>query len=434
MEDILAQAKRVAEEAEVFMVSLEETPVQFEANRLKHIQSKQSSSVALRIVRHGKVGYATTTAELGDSHNLVNMAAETAEFGMPARFEFPSLTSYPEVEVFDPDIETVSIEKMIELGEELVTTVRGHTPDIMCEAGVTRAVISVRIINSRGGQANYRLSVFALGIEGSLIHDTDMLFVGESQSSCHPLTETRAVAEVVLQQLELAKTRASVSSQPLPVVFTPRGVASALISPLMAAFNGKLVLEGASPIGNRLGQPVFDKKLWLWDDPTIAYRPESRPCDDEGVASQRTSLISEGVVANFLYDLRTATLAHTRSTGNGSRNHGGLPAPSPSAFVIAPGNTAFDEMVNDIKEGLVIEQLMGAEQGNILGGDFSGNVLLGYKVESGKIVGRVKDTMVSGNIYQILKQITAIGSDDKWVGSSIKTPSLYCPSLSVSSK
>ncbi len=433
MENILARAKRAAEEAEVFMVSLEETPVRFEANRLKHIQSKQSSRVALRIVRQGKIGYATTT-ELGDSQNLVNMAVETAEFGMPARFAFPPLTSYPGVEVFDPDMESVSIEKMVGLGDELITMVRGHTPDIMCEAEVAKAVISVHVINSRGGQANYRLSIFGLGIEGSLIRDTDMLFVGESQSSCHPLTETRAVAEVVLQQLELAKNRASVPSQPLPVVFTPRGVASALIPPLMVAFNGKIVLEGASPIGNRLGQQVFDKKLWLWDDPTIAYRPESRPCDDEGIPSQRTPLISEGAVANFLYDLQTAALAHTQSTGNGSRNRGGLPTPSPSAFIIAPGNTTFDEMVNDIKEGLVIEQLMGAEQGNILGGDFSGNVLLGYKVESGRIVGRVKNTMVSGNIYQLLKQITAIGSDDRWVGSSVKTPSLYCPSLSVASK
>jgi PmbA protein len=201
----------------------------------------------------------------------------------------------------------------------------------------------------------------------------------------------------------------------------------------MVAFNGKIVLEGASPIGNRLGQPVFDPKLWLWDDPTIAYRPNSRPCDDEGIPSQRTPLIEQGVVASFLYDLQTAALAHTRSTGNGSRN-GGLPTPSPTTLVIAPGKTTFDEMVSDIKEGLIIEQLMGAEQGNILGGDFSGNVLLGYKVESGKIVGRVKDTMVSGNIYQVLKEVTAIGSEAKWVGGFILTPHIYCPRLSVASK
>ncbi len=220
----------------------------------------------------------------------------------------------------------------------------------------------------------------------------------------------------------------------LPVVFTPDGVASALILPLMAAFNGRTVLEGASPIGDKTGQQVFDRKLCLWDDPTVAYRPSSRPCDDEGVSSWRTPLIEEGAVAGFLYDLQTAALANTRSTGNGSRRHGGLPAPSPSAFIIAPGGTKFDEMVRDMKEGLVIEHLMGAEQGNILSGDFSGNVLLGYKVENGKIVGRVKNTMVSGNVYRILKQITAIGSETKWVGSFLQTPYIYCSDVAVASK
>jgi PmbA protein len=433
VEQILAQAKRVAEEAEVFVVSSEETPVQFEANRLKHIQSKQSSYVALRIIRSGKIGYATTT-RLGDSQNLVNAAVETAQFGMIAKFDLPPLTSYPEIEVFDPEVESVSIEEMINLGEELIATVRGHTPDILCEAGVSKAIISVRIVNSRGGQASYKQSIFSLGIVGQLIRDTDMLFVGESESSCHPLTETKAITGQVLQQLELAKNQAPAPSKPLPVVFTPRGVAGTLILPLMVAFNGKTVLKGASPIGNRLGQPVFDDKLWLWDDPTLAYCPESRPCDDEGIPSQRTPLVQQGTATSFLYDLQTAALAHTRSTGNGSREHGGLPAPSPSAFIIKPGTTTFDEMINDIKEGLVIEQLMGAEQGNILGGDFSGNVLLGYKVESGRIVGRVKDTMVSGNVYQLLKQIAAIGSDARWVDGSINTPSLYCPTLSVATK
>jgi len=433
MEDILAQAKKVAEEAEGFMVSSEITQVQFEANRLKHMQAKQSNRVALRIIRQGKTGYASTT-ELGNSQELVNMAVETAQFGMPAKFEFPCLGSYPEVEVFDPGVESVSIEEMVRLGEELIATVRSHTPDIVCEAGVIKGVSSVHIMNSRGGQADYQTSTFSLSIEGNLVRDTDMLFVGESASSCQPILESRAVTEVVIQQLELAKEGASVPSRPLPVIFTPNGVASALMPSLMVAFNGKAVLEGVSPIGNRLGEPVFDEKLELWDDPTLAYRPASRPCDDEGIPSQRTPLIEQGRVTQFLYDLQTAGLAHTQSTGNGSRGRGGLPAPLPSAFVIAPGNTTFDEMIQDMKEGVIIEHLLGAGQSNILGGDFSGNVLLGYKVESGKIKGRIKDTIVSGNIYQVLKEIKAIGSKARWVGSLVNSPHLYCPSLSVASK
>jgi PmbA protein len=433
LEHILNQAKRIAEEAEVFMVSSEETSVQFEANRLKHIQNKQSNSVALRIIKQGRIGYATTTDQ-SNSQNLINNAVETAQFGMNARFELPPLTSYPQIKTLDSDVKSVPLEKMIELGDKLIATIKRHTPDILCEARVTKNIVSVQIINSRGGQANYHKSIFSLGIEGTLIRDTDMLFVGEGESSCHPLLEPDTISKLVLQQLELAKNQASAPGKPLPVVFTPNGIASALIPPLMAAFNGKTVLQGASPIGNRLGQTVFDKKLWLWDDPTIAYQPESRPCDDEGIPSQRTPLIEKGVISNFLYDLQTAALAHAHSTGNGSRSRSGLPAPSPSAFIIAPGKTSFDEMVSDIKEGLVIEQLMGASQGNILGGDFSGNVLLGYKVESGKIVGRVKDTMVSGNIYQVLKEITAIGSKTKWVGGFLSTPPIYCPSVSVASK
>jgi PmbA protein len=432
VEAILAQAKKSAEAAEIFEVSAEETTAQFETNRLKHIQSKQSTHFALRLIKDGRLGYATTT-KLDDIQNLITNAAETAQFGMPAKFEFPSETPYPSIDIFDPAVEATPIEKMTQLGQELIDLIIRHTPDILCEAIVSKDTISLKLLNSSGGQAEYKKSVFGIGVYGSLIRGTDMLFVGESQSSGHPLTKPEDIASVVIQQLELAKNQAPVTTKQLPVVFTPHGLASALVPPLMMAFNGKTVLQGASPIGDKLGQKVFDQKISLWDDPTLAFRPNSRPCDDEGVASQRTPLIENGIVSHFLYDLQTAALAGTKSTGSGDRG-GGLPTPSPSSFVIAPGQTSMDDMIKDIKEGLVIEQLMGAEQGNILGGDFSGNVLLGYKVESGKIVGRVKNTMVSGNVYQVLKEVTAIGSKAEWVGGFLNTPPLYCPRLSVASK
>ena len=432
MEEILALAQKTARAAELFAVTAEETSVQFETNRLKHAQSKQSNHLALRIIKEGRLGHATTT-ETDDARNLIDSAVETARFGMPARFELPPPTPYPPIDVFDPAVPTTPIEDMNKLGQELIEIIVKHTPEILCEAVVSRNTLSVKLLNSSGGRAEYQKSVFGVAIYGSLIRGTDMLFVGESQSSCHPISQPGEIAGTVIEQLELAKNQAAAPSGQLPVVFTPRGAASALIPPLIAALNGKVVLQGASPIGNKLGEKVFDSKLSLYDDATIAFRPHSRPCDDEGVASRRTPLIEEGVVSNFLYDLQTAALAKTKSTGSGGRG-GGLPAPSPSSFIIAPGKTSMEDMVKDIKEGLVIEQLMGAEQGNILGGDFSGNVLLGYKVESGKIVGRVKNTMVSGNVYQVLKEVAAVGSRAEWVGGFLNTPPLYCPRLSVASK
>ena len=433
MEEILARAKKLVQEAEVYQISSEETSVKFEANKLKQLQTSQSTSLALRVIKDGRIGYATTTG-ISDAGRLVNDAAETAEFGSEARFTMPGKVQYPKVDVYDPATNKVSTKKMVGLGEEMIAAITKSTPGIMCEGGVSRGMVTVRLANSRGGQAEYKKSFFSLGIEGTVVTGSDMLFVGESDNSCHPLSDPKKIIDTVLLQLERAKKQAKTATRKMPVIFTPDGIVSALIMPLLSAFNGKTVLEGASPLGQKLGQKVFDKNFSLYDDPTIEYRPASRPCDDEGVPSQRTPLVENGTVKAFLYDLQTAALAGKKSTGSGNRGRGGLPAPSSSALIINPGKTTFEDMLQDIKEGLVVEQLMGAEQGNLLAGDFSGNVLLGYKVENGKIVGRVKDTMVSGNVYAILKDIAAIGSETRWVGGFLQTAPFYCKGLSVSSK
>ncbi len=432
MEEILARARKVAEQAEVFQFVSQRTPVKFEANLLKQIQTKENTATALRLIKDGKTGFAQVAGPV-DPETLVNMALETCEFGATAKFNFPGLNSYRQIEIYDPQIEKVTVDEMVQIGEQLIAAVRQQSPEILCEASVGKGTASVHILNSNGGQASYEKSFFSMGIEGIIIDGSEMLFVGDSQSSCHPILDFKNLAEEVILQLELAKNKVSLITQPMPVIFKPNGVASALISPLLTAFNGKIVFMGASPLKDKLGNQVFDKKLSLWDDATIPYQVASCPCDDEGVPGQRTPLIENGVVSQFLYDLQTAGLANTRSTGNGSRS-GGLPSPSPNSLVIKEGEMSLHNMVAGIKQGLIIEQLIGATQGNVLNGDFSGNVLLGYKIENGEITGRVKDTMVSGNVYQVLKQIEAIGNDTRWVEGFLQTPSICCSSLSVATK
>jgi len=432
--EVLRSARKEAEQAEVFMVSSRATPIQFEANELKQVQTKESSITALRIFREGRIGFATASGG-GGLEALVDMAVETSQFGSPANFQFPSSRDYSEVRIFDPKVEEIAMERMVEIGKELIAKIRGHTLDILCDVQVTKGTSSVSLINSQGGEGKYNSSFFSLSLEGILVRDTDMLFVGDSESSCRPdFVGIDGLADRVVWQLEMAKKKAAVSTKLLPVIFTPNGVASALPSPLVLAFNGKSVLEGASPLKDKLGEQVFDKKLSLWDDATIAYGVGSYPFDDEGVSSQRLPLVTNGVVTNFLYDLQTAALAGTQSTGNGQRAGGGFPSPAISSLILGGGDVSFQAMVEDMKEGLIVEQLMGADQGNLLGGDFGGNVLLGYKVENGEIVGRVKDTMIAGNVYQVLKELLGIGQEARWVGGILQTPPLYCSRVSVTTK
>jgi PmbA protein len=422
-EEVLRSAREVAEQAEVFSASARATTIQFEANELKQVQTRESSSTALRIFREGRIGFATASGG-GGLEALVDMAVETSQFGSPASFQFPSSQGYSEVRIFDPKVEEMAMEKMIESGKELIARIRGHTPDILCDVQVTRGTSSVSLINSQGGEGRYAKSFLSLSLEGILVRDTDMLFVGDIESSCRFSDDIDGLADRVIWQLEMAKKKAAVSTKLLPIIFTP---------PLVLAFNGKSVLEGASPLKDKLGEQVFDKRLSLWDDATVAYGVGSYPFDDEGVPGQRLPLVTNGVVTKFLYDLQTAALAGTQSTGNG-RRAGGFPGPAISSLILGKGDVSFQAMVEDMKEGLIVEQVMGAEQGNLLGGDFGGNVLLGYKVENGEVVGRVKDTMIAGNVYQVLKELPGIGQEARWVGGILQTPPLYCSGVSVTTK
>ncbi|MBN1369020.1 MAG: TldD/PmbA family protein [Dehalococcoidaceae bacterium] len=433
MEHILKLALERAEAAEVFSVTDEEIPVEFEANRLKHIQAKQSSIVALRIIKDGRIGYAVST-DSDEPEGLVSMAVETAQFGMQAKYELPGPQHYLPVQTYDPAVELVSLEEMVKLSQEMVDAAVKANPEILCDAGAGKHTASISIINSNGLEAHCRSSLFTLGLGGSVIRGTDMLFVGDSLYSSRPVVDAGPVISNVKRQLEWAGSQAKISSKSMPVIFTPHGVENALIAPLASAFSGKMVLEGASPLKNRLGQQVFDPVLNIEDDATMNYQAASSPFDDEGIAIRVTPLIRAGVVENFYYDLYTAALAGASSTGNGNRSGGGLPGPGVNALVVKPGDTSFEEMLADIKEGLIIEHLMGADQGNILGGEFSGNVLLGYKIENGKIAGRVKNTMVHGNVYDLLNDLAAIGNDARWVGGSLYTPSIYCRSIAVAAE
>ena len=75
---------------------------------------------------------------------LVDDAVATAEFGTKAEFQFPSVKSYPEVAIFDPAVEKVSLEQMTQLGEELISKVTQYSPEVICEGGVTKGNLRLK--------------------------------------------------------------------------------------------------------------------------------------------------------------------------------------------------------------------------------------------------------------------------------------------------
>ena len=363
---------------------------------------------------------------------VVAAAIDTAPFGPEAEFDFPARAEPAGVEIFDPATEAIPVDEMIGLGQSLIDAIVAVEPDILCDAHVRRSAGTGTLANSNGGQFSYKSSMFSAWLHGTLIRGTDMLFVGDGDASCTPQIDATRVKQTITEQLERARSMGSTRTAELPVLFTSIGVAEALLAPLTMAFNGRLVHQGQSPLMGQLGEEKYDRRISLYDDATLPMRPASRPFDDEGTPSRRTPLIEKGVVRSFLYDLQTAGIAKAESTGNAERAGTSQPNISTASVLLDTGDRTFAEMLADVKEGIIVEELMGAGQGNIMGGDFSGNVLLGYKIENGEIAGRVKNTIVAGNVHEALRNVVAVGSEARWVGGTVHAPPLLIERLAVS--
>src|SRR6266545_8340896 len=192
-EPILTAARTAgAQQAEVFAVRTEETPVRFEANRLKEVSSRQTSGAALRVIVDGRIGFASSTRG-GDLEELVSAAMETAPFGPEAHLDFPADGQAPAVDVFDAAVESLPVDDMIQAGQSLIDAVRRVEPELLCDAYVRRASSTLTIANSNGGRFTYPATSYSASMYGTLIRGTDMLFVGDRDALCRAGLDLKAL-------------------------------------------------------------------------------------------------------------------------------------------------------------------------------------------------------------------------------------------------
>jgi PmbA protein len=424
IEEALDLASSKTDGAEVVFVQRRSTSADYEDDKLKRVDVAQTSQLRVRVIVGGKIGTAHTT-DTAQAKAVVARAIELAEFGSDAHFAFPGPSDRTDVKTYDPAVEQTPKEELVAAGGEMVDLVKAYNGEIKVFAGAGWAVEDWRLANSSGLDVADRSSSFGIGVGGVLVRNTDMLFVYLNRDWRRRETEPRTLADRAIQQFRLAERTAPLTSKTMPVILSPRGSYVLLLS-LLIGVNGKNVLKGDSPLAGRLGDKVAADCFTLVDDGTIDYAPASGPWDGEGVPRRRTPIIEHGILRSFIYDLETAGKAGAHTTGNG-------PGCEASNVVIPPGDRSLEDMIRDTKEGLLVEHVLGLGQSNIMNGDFSVNISLGYKIENGEIVGRVKNAMLAGNVYDALPRVAALGSEPEWAHSSY-VPPILIDGLSVIAK
>ena len=239
------------------------------------------------------------------------------------------------------------------------------------------------------------------------------------------LDADKAVNKAVSEAIDFLDAK-SVKSASMRIIFRNSAMCD-MIETFSGIFSSENAQRGLSMLAGKEGEKIAADCITLVDDPTLDFGFGSHSFDAEGVAGQRTVVVENGVLKTLLYNLETAHKAGVESTGNASK--GGYMSPigiSVSNLTLKPGEKTLEELTEKMGEGLIITNVSGLHAGaNAATGDFS-LMAEGYIVENGKSGRAVNGITVSGNFYELLKNIEEPGSDvyHNMFGEAISAPSV----------
>jgi len=167
----------------------------------------------------------------------------------------------------------------------------------------------------------------------------------------------------------------------------------------------------SSAFSGRIGEMVASPLCTVVDDGTLQDRRGSLSVDDEGVATENTTLIENGKLTGYMQDKHNARLMGQQSTGNGRReSYAHLPMPRMTNTYMLPGKHEPEEIIASVEKGLYAVNF-GGGQVDITSGKFVFSTSEVYLIENGKITQPVKGATLIGNGPEVMSKISMVGND-----------------------
>ncbi|QBF82769.1 metalloprotease TldD [Shewanella maritima] len=177
--------------------------------------------------------------------------------------------------------------------------------------------------------------------------------------------------------------------------------------------------KGSSAFSGKVGQQVASELVTVIDDGTMENRRGSLSIDDEGVATQKTTLIENGILKGYMQDKLNARLMGQAPTGNGRReSYAHLPMPRMTNTYMTAGESDPQDIIKSVDNGIYAPNF-GGGQVDITSGKFVFSASEAYLIEKGKITQAIKGATLIGNGPESMSQISMVGNDlalDKGVG------------------
>jgi PmbA protein len=360
---------------------------------------------------------------------LARVTSEDPHAGLPAPEESGAIAG--ELDLYHEDVYSLSAADRIDYAR------RAEKAALEADARITNsdggsfdaATGRKALVNSHGFAGEYRrsyCSVSAVPVaqqDGAMQRDYWYSVALTLKKLESPEEVGRIAAQRTLRRLGARK----VKTQRVPVVWEPQ-VARSLLESIFDAASGDAIYRSASFLAGKLGEQVAGENVTVIDDGTIPGGLGTRPFDAEGVPTRRTVVIERGVLKSYLLNTYTAKKLKLATTGNASRGLAGNPGIGSGNFFLQPGTRTPQEILGDIREGFFVTELLGFGV-NLVTGDFSRGAS-GLWIVNGELAYPVEEVTIAGNLKDMLKNISEIGSDLEFRGSSA-APTLRIDGLTV---
>lgn len=419
LEWILRHAERLgADEVEVYYSCSRERKVEINLGQVSSCRFSDEQGVGLRVVVGRAVGFSfSNNLDKARLEDVVDKAVRIAKASKPdERWKgLPPPRKPAAVSgIFDGRVCSVTEEELVDTAVAMLNAASNYSDKVSAYWGV---VVSgreeVAVMN------NYGVDVSAEGTEvgcalGTVAKDGERVspecsdFDFQRSYKIDPERVGREAARLAVESLKTA----DVEQGWKPAVFAHPALSSLISYTFLQAVSGDNVVRERSPYAGRIGEQVASSLLSIVDDGTLEGGLNSFPFDDEGVPTQRKSIVDKGVLKGFLFDTYWGGVAGVESTGNAGRaGYASLPHIAATNLVVAKGTVSLERLIEEIDDGVIVWDVQGAHSSNPVSGEISVVANPCWVIKRGEILGAARTAMVADNFYEMLKRVDGVADD-----------------------
>ncbi len=417
--------KKKTDHFEIYRTTAHTLSAEITKNETDLAVEGESDSIAITVVKDKKIGFAYTN----NSKNI-KQTAEKAIRAASANSrdnDFHGLVQpqkIKKIRTFDDRLLDYSLSDFKKFKKDFLYNVKSASKNIiLSSADYSKKIEKVTILNSEGVDLQERYAGNSFSYDLVMKNKGEIATVSGMEIDTKPLTPDFAIRDAK-RLLGLANKKPA-KTMDCEAVLHPEAMASILHAAFIPNISAENTQQKKSILTGKLNKNIMSDKISITDDATTKGLLATRSFDCEGTPSQRNMIVQNGMLKTFLHNNYTARKDGKKSTGNAARTGTSLSSIGENNIIIEPGTGK--DIIREVRRGVYVRELLGVHTMNTLTGEFSLGLHEGSYIEKGKTKHTIKNAMVSGNIYDMLKKVAAVG--DKTIHASSGNGAYYLPEI-----